>query len=83
MAQIGWLENGRCATRWWACCSRPAILEGALMRVQLVDLEAMRGMEAILMNIRVGGAEATSTDVYYSMLTAHPIGASMALPTWG
>ncbi len=50
-----------------------AILEGALMRIQLVDQSALRGMETLLMNFRPVSGEVSSADVFYSMLTAHPI----------
>ncbi|HET7091062.1 MAG TPA: cbb3-type cytochrome c oxidase subunit I [Anaerolineae bacterium] len=74
MTRIGWLEKW---TLRFAVVGllflALAILEGALMRVQLVDREALRGMESLLMNVRLVGGEVSSTDVFYSMLTAHPI----------
>lgn len=74
MAQLGWLEKW---TLRYAVVGllflALAILEGALMRIQLVDQSALRGMETLLMNVRPVSGEASSADVFYSMLTAHPI----------
>ncbi|HKZ83700.1 MAG TPA: cbb3-type cytochrome c oxidase subunit I [Anaerolineae bacterium] len=74
MTRIGWLEKW---TLRFAVVGllflALAILEGALMRVQLVDQGALRGMESLLMNVRLVSGEVSSSDVFYSMLTAHPI----------
>lgn len=74
MAQLGWLEKW---TLRYAVVGllflALAILEGALMRIQLVDQSALRGMETLLMNFRPVSGEVSSADVFYSMLTAHPI----------
>ncbi|MCL4534480.1 MAG: cbb3-type cytochrome c oxidase subunit I [Bacteroidetes bacterium] len=74
MAQIGWLEKW---TLRFAVVGllflALAILEGGLMRMQLVDQEALRGMESLLMQVRLTNGEASPADVFYSMLTAHPI----------
>ena len=74
LTRIGWLEK-------WTL--RYAIMgvvflamtgfEGALMRTQLITPESLRGMESLLAIFRPTGGEATSTEVFYSMLTAHPI----------
>lgn len=72
--QIGWLEK-------WTLrfvivgllFLALAGLEGTLMRTQLVDPESLQGMESILMNIRLTSGEVSSGQVFYSMLTAHPI----------
>jgi len=47
--------------------------EGMLMRTQLYAPEALGGMESVLNTLRPGAADPTSTELYYSMLTAHPI----------
>jgi cytochrome c oxidase subunit 1 len=74
MAQIGWLEKWtlRFAVAGLLFLAL-AGLEGSLMRIQLVDQDALRGMESLLMNVRLTGGEVSPADVFYSMLTAHPI----------
>lgn len=74
MAQIGWLE------KWTLRFAVAGLLflaltglEGALMRMYLVDPQSLRGMESLLMNIRLSSGEVSPADVFYSMLTAHPI----------
>jgi len=47
--------------------------EGLLMRSQQYDIESLHGMEAILNTIRPGDVEPTTAELYYAMLTAHPI----------
>ena len=73
MTKLGWTE------KWTLRFAVLALLflalsgfEGMLMRTQLYAPNALQGMEAVLNNIRPG-AEPTSAEMYYSMLTAHPI----------
>ncbi len=47
--------------------------EGMLMRIQLAAPDALHGMEQALMTLRPVGREVTSAELYYAMLTAHPI----------
>ena len=47
--------------------------EGMLMRTQLYDITALHGMEAALNFVRPGIQDPTTPQLYYSMLTAHPI----------
>jgi cytochrome c oxidase subunit 1 len=47
--------------------------EGMLMRTQLYDIDALHGMEAVLNLVRPGVQDPTTPELYYSMLTAHPI----------
>ena len=47
--------------------------EGMLMRSQQYDIEALSGMEAVLNQVRPGAQEPSTEELYYSMLTAHPI----------
>jgi cytochrome c oxidase subunit 1 len=74
MAQIGWLEKWtlRFAVAGLLFLAL-AGLEGSLMRIQLVDQDALRGMETLLMNVRLTAGEVSPADVFYSMLTAHPV----------
>jgi cytochrome c oxidase subunit I len=74
MTQLGWTE------KWTLRFAVVALLflalagfEGMLMRTQLYDKGALHGMEAALNTIRPGVAEPTTEELYYSMLTAHPI----------
>jgi cytochrome c oxidase subunit 1 len=74
MKQIGWTE------KWTLRFAVLALLflalsgfEGMLMRTQLYDRDALHGMEATLNTIRPGAVEPTTEELYYSMLTAHPI----------
>src|SRR5574340_1055976 len=74
MNKIGWLEK-------WAL--RFAVVglvwlavngfEGILMRTQLVAPQATQGMEAAINVLRPVGREPSTAEVFYSMLTAHPI----------
>jgi cytochrome c oxidase subunit 1 len=73
MRQLGWTE------KWTLRFAVVALLflalagfEGMLMRTQLYDQDALHGMEAVLNNLRPG-VEPTTEELYYSMLTAHPI----------
>jgi len=47
--------------------------EGMLMRSQQYNIDSLHGMEALLNQIRPGNAEPSTTELYYAMLTAHPI----------
>jgi cytochrome c oxidase subunit 1 len=74
MTQLGWTE------KWTLRFAVLALLflalsgfEGMLMRTQLYDPGALHGMEAILNNLRPGVGDPTTQELYYSMLTAHPI----------
>jgi cytochrome c oxidase subunit 1 len=74
MKQLGWTE------KWTLRFAVLALLflalsgfEGMLMRTQLYDRGALHGMEAVLNTLRPGVADPTTEELYYSMLTAHPI----------
>jgi cytochrome c oxidase subunit 1 len=74
MIELGWTE------KWTLRFAVLALLflalsgfEGMLMRTQLYDIDALHGMEAVLNTIRPGVAEPGTEELYYSMLTAHPI----------
>lgn len=74
MTQLGWTE------KWTLRFAVLALLflalsgfEGMLMRTQLWDMDALHGMEALLNNVRPGAIEPNTQELYYSMLTAHPI----------
>jgi cytochrome c oxidase subunit 1 len=74
MNQLGWTE------KWTLRFAVLALLflalsgfEGMLMRTQLYDPNALHGMENVLNTIRPGVADPTTEELYYSMLTAHPI----------
>ena len=74
MIKIGWTE------KWTLRFAVVALLflalsgfEGMLMRTQLYDQEALHGMEAALNTLRPGVGTPTTEELYYSMLTAHPI----------
>jgi cytochrome c oxidase subunit 1 len=47
--------------------------EGLLMRSQQYDIDSLHGMETFLNTIRPGDVEPTTFELYYAMLTAHPI----------
>ena len=73
MAQLGWQE------KWTLRFAVVGLLflalagfEGLLMRTQQYDLEALVPMEGVLNTIRMG-AEPTQEELYFSMMTAHPI----------
>ncbi|MCL5986875.1 MAG: cbb3-type cytochrome c oxidase subunit I [Actinobacteria bacterium] len=74
MSRIGWQEKW---TLRFAIAGLVFLalagLEGILMRTQLVSLESLRGMESVLMNIRPVAYEPSSTELFYAMLTAHPV----------
>ncbi len=74
MKTLGWTE------KWTLRFAVVALLflalsgfEGMLMRTQQYDVNSLHGMEAFLNNLRPGGAEPTTPELYYAMLTAHPI----------
>jgi cytochrome c oxidase subunit 1 len=74
MTQLGWTE------KWTLRFAVVALLfltlsgfEGMLMRTQLYDRDALHGMETVLNTIRPGVANPTTEELYYSMLSAHPI----------
>ncbi len=47
--------------------------EGMLMRSQQYNIDSLHGMEALLNNLRPGDVEPTTAELYYAMLSAHPI----------
>ncbi len=74
LTRIGWLE------KWTLRYIVVGVVflamtgfEGALMRTQLLAPGSLSGMESFLAPFRPLGGEASSADVFYSMLTAHPI----------
>ncbi|MBN1315763.1 MAG: cbb3-type cytochrome c oxidase subunit I [Anaerolineales bacterium] len=74
MTQLGWTE------KWTLRFAVVALLflalsgfEGMLMRTQMVDRDVLHGMETALNAIRPGVSEPSSEELFYSMLTAHPI----------
>jgi len=74
VAQPGWSE------KWTLRFAVFALLflalsgfEGLLMRTQQYDVEALRGMESVLNAIRPGDREPTQPELYFSMMSAHPI----------
>lgn len=74
MTRIGWLEKW---TLRFAVVGllflALAGLEGSLMRIQLVNQDALQGIESVLMRFRPVDHEVSPTELFYSMLTAHPI----------
>jgi cytochrome c oxidase subunit 1 len=74
MIKIGWLEKWTLrfavAGLVWLAING---FEGILMRTQMIAPEALRGMEAALNLIRPVAQKPSPAEVYYSMLTAHPI----------
>jgi len=74
MVKIGWLEKWTlrfavAALVWLAING----FEGVVMRTQMIAPEAVGGLEAALNLIRPAAHTPSSAEVYYSMLTAHPI----------
>jgi cytochrome c oxidase subunit 1 len=74
MKQLGWTE------RWTLRFAVLALLflalsgfEGMLMRIQLYDIDALHGLESALNLVRPGTLDPSTEELYYSMLTAHPI----------
>jgi len=73
MAQLGWQE------KWTLRFAVVGLLflalsgfEGLLMRTQQYDIEALVPMEGVLNTGRMG-AEPTQEELYFSMMSAHPI----------
>ena len=73
-ARIGWLE------KWVLRYAIVGMLflalsgfEGILMRTQLYAPGSLRGMEEVLNAVRPVVAEPSSAELFYAMLTAHPI----------
>lgn len=74
MSRIGWLE------KWTLRYAIVGVVflalsgfEGILMRMQLYAPAALHGMEVALNAIRPVAGEPTTAELFYSMLTAHPI----------
>lgn len=74
MAQIGWME------KWTLRFAVVGLIflamsgfEGTLMRTDLVAPQALRGMEAALNAIRPVTHEPTQAELFYGMLTVHPV----------
>jgi cytochrome c oxidase subunit 1 len=74
MKQLGWTE------KWTLRFAVVALLfltlsgfEGMLMRTQLYAPDALHGMEVLLNHVRPGVSNPATADLFYSMLTAHPI----------
>ncbi|NLE77119.1 MAG: cbb3-type cytochrome c oxidase subunit I, partial [Chloroflexi bacterium] len=74
MAQIGWSE------KWTLRFAVVGLLflalsgfEGMLMRTQLLAPEALAGMEALLNNVRPVSGDVSHAELFYAMLTAHPV----------
>ena len=74
MKTIGWTE------KWTLRFAVFALLflalsgfEGMLMRTQLYSFNSLSGMELLLNQIRPGAFEPSTEELFYSMLTAHPI----------
>ncbi|PKN98903.1 MAG: cbb3-type cytochrome c oxidase subunit I [Chloroflexi bacterium HGW-Chloroflexi-4] len=74
MVKLGWIE------KWTLRFTVVALLfmllsgfEGMLMRSQQVDINSLHGMESLLNNIRPAGSDSSTENLYYAMLTAHPI----------
>jgi len=74
MIKLGWME------KWTLRFAVVALLflalsgfEGMLMRSQQYDIDSLHGMETFLNTLRPGDIEPTTPELYYAMLTAHPI----------
>lgn len=74
MIRLGWTEKWtlRFAVVGLLCLAASGF-EGLLMRLDLYNPEILRGMEAVLNNVRPTATEPTQAEVFYSMLSAHPI----------
>jgi len=74
MIRLGWTEKWtlRFAVVGLLCLA-VAGFEGTLMRIDQYNADALRGMEALLNNIRPVAQAPTQAEVFYSMLSAHPI----------
>ncbi len=74
MKTLGWTE------KWTLRFAVFALLflalsgfEGMLMRSQQYDINSLHSMEQLLNQIRPGGTEPTTEQLYYGMLSIHPI----------
>ena len=74
MAKLGWIE------KWTLRFAVVGLLflalsgfEGLLMRTQQYDLDALGGMEAVMNTIRPGVQDPSQPELFFAMLTAHPI----------
>ena len=74
MTKLGWIE------KWTLRFTIVALLflflsgfEGMLMRSQQYNIDSLHGMETILNNLRPGSTDPTTPQLYYAMLSAHPI----------
>ncbi len=74
MERIGWQEKWtlRYAVAGLVFLAM-AGFEGILMRIQLAAPGALRGMEALLMHIRPVTHEPSPAELFYGMLTVHPV----------
>ena len=74
MKQIGWLEKWtlRFAVMGLVFLAMTGF-EGILMRTYLVSPESLRAMESQLMRIRPVSREASPAELFYGMLTVHPV----------
>ncbi|HIE38462.1 MAG TPA: cbb3-type cytochrome c oxidase subunit I [Anaerolineae bacterium] len=74
MTRIGWIEKW---TLRFAVVALVFLLmsgfEGTLMRTQLTAPEALRGFETALNAIRPVAHEPTQAELFYGMLTVHPV----------
>lgn len=74
MTQIGWME------KWTLRFAVIALVflamagfEGLLMRTELFSPPIFEAIESVVKNVRPGGVEHTTAELFYGMLTAHPI----------
>ena len=74
MIQVGWVE------KWTLRFAVVALVflamsgfEGILMRTQLVSPETFEAIESVVMQVRPGGGEHSTAELFYGMLTVHPI----------
>ena len=74
MIRLGWTEKWtlRFAVVGLLCMAVSGF-EGLLMRIELYDSTLLRPMEDVLNNIRPLSQAPTQAEVFYSMLSAHPI----------
>ena len=83
MKTLGWTE------KWTLRFAVFALLflalsgfEGMLMRSQQYDINSLHSMEQLINQIRPGGTEPTTEQLYYGMLSIHPIEVFTVLSTW-
>ena len=74
MTQLGWME------KWTLRFAVIALVflamagfEGVLMRTELFSPPTFEAIESVVKNVRPGGGEHTTAELFYGMLTAHPI----------